>query len=357
MKFHRASRNGCAVVYRGASTFALALFLSGLGSAQEPPAQQEPPPTNQGQAQPPEQAPQAAPQPPAQTQQAPAKSPWTRDERPVVSRDTIPQGSANTPNASSARQSKPVPPVLQIPAGTVLVIRLNDGLSSDQNQIGDQFTGVLEQPIVANGWVVARRGQVVTGQVKSVQKAGRIKGVSHLGLELTDVTLVDGEQAPIQTELWRGTGGTSHGQDAATIGGGTLLGAIIGSAADWGRGAAIGAGIGAAAGVGTVLLTRGRPTVLPPETQLTFQLVDPITVDTTKSQQAFLPVRQADFGRAQRPRLRATGPYPYGPGPCGYYYPCYFAPSYAGVGWGYGWWGGPGFYGPRFYGPYGYPPY
>ena len=38
----------------------------------------------------------------------------------------------------------------------------------------------------------------------------------------------------------------------------TAMGAAIGAAAEWGRGAAIGAGAGAAAGVVGVLLTRGQ---------------------------------------------------------------------------------------------------
>lgn len=233
------------------------------------------------------------------------------------------------------------------------MISTNEPLSTNTNQVGDQFTGTLEQPLVVNGWVVARRGQTVIGKVKSVQKAGRIKGVSQLGVELTDVTLVDGSQAPILTELWRGSGGTSHGADAATIGGTTVLGAIIGSAADWGRGAAIGAGVGAAAGIGAVLFTRGRPTVIPPESQLTFRLVDPVKVDTTRSRQAFLPVTQEDFGRDRRPSLRAGygpyGPYGYPPAPCGYYYPChgpgYYSPAYFGVYPSFGWWG---YYGHRW---------
>jgi hypothetical protein len=235
-------------------------------------------------------------------------------------------------------------------------MRTNEPLSSDHNQVGDQFTGTLQQPIVVNGWVVARGGQTVIGQVKSVKKAGRVTGTSQLGIELTDLTLVDGEQAPILTELWKASGGTSHGQDAATIVGGTGLGAAIGAAADWGRGAAIGAGAGAIAGIGAVLLTRGRPTILEPESQLTFRLVDPVKVDTTHSQQAFLPVSQEDFegGRVGRPRLRVAGGGYYGgyvPAPCGYYYPCYYAPGY--IGFYSGWWR-PGFYGRGWYGPRGF---
>jgi hypothetical protein len=237
---------------------------------------------------------------------------------------------------------------LTVPVGTVLVIRTTDFLSTDKNQIGDMFTAVVDQPLVANGWVVARRGQTVIGKVKDVRKAGRIKGTSELSVELTDITVVDGRQLPILTELWKGSGGTSHGQDAATIGTTTGLGAIIGSAADWGRGAAIGAGAGAAAGIGAVLLTRGRPTIVGPETQLSFRLVDPVTIDTTQSQQAFLPVTQEDIegGRMRNrgPRRVAVGyPGPYAYPPCGYYGNCFY-PGFVGI---YGGYYGRGYYGRR----------
>ncbi len=367
MKFHPAVLQRGAVLSRGVFVLAVALSVSGLAMAQQ--QQQEQPPATPEQAQqqsrqPGQQAdrpPQTSQQPQAQDRQAPQDS-----NRPPMSRDRVPQnpgqyGQQNPPSPNGAASPNgpndeyaPPPALLTIPAGTVVIMRINEPLSSDRNQIGDQFTGTLQQPIVVNGWVVARRGQVLLGQVKSVKKAGRVKGVSQLGVELTDMTLVDGEQAAILTELWKGLGGTSHGADAATIAGGSALGAIIGSAADWGRGAAIGAGAGAAAGIGAVLLTRGRPTILEPESQLTFRLVDPVKVDTTHSQQAFLPVSQEDFGggRGERPRLRAGGYGAYGAGPCGYY-PCYFAPGYVGIYSGYGWWG-PGYYGRGFYGPRGF---
>jgi hypothetical protein len=117
-------------------------------------------------------------------------------------------------------------------------------------------------------------------------------------------------------------------------------------------------------GIGAVLLTRGRPTILAPESQLTFRLLDPVKVDTSNSQQAFLPVYQDDFGgggRGDRPRLRGPGGSYYGdnyggyaPATCGYSYPCYYAPGYVGVYPVYGWWWGPGFYGRGWYGPRGF---
>src|SRR5205807_81217 len=284
-------------------------------------------------------APSAAPKPTYASQDA---------DRPPYSHDRPAQNVPDTPPAATP-QTQSVPGTLTVPAGTILLIRMNDYLSSDHNQIGDHFTAVLENPLVVNGWVVARRGQVLVGQVKEARKAGRIKGTSELGVELTDLTVVDGRQVPILTELWKGSGGTSHGQDAATIGTTTGLGAIIGAAADWGTGAAIGAGAGAAAGIGAVLLTRGRPTVVPPEAQLSFRLVDPLTIDTTQSQQAFQPVTQQDLdggrmGHRSPHPVAAVYPGPYGYPPCGYYGNCFVYPGFVGV---YGGYYGRGYYGHR----------
>src|SRR6266446_6430134 len=325
-----------AAISRVAGVVALAACLSASAYAQEQGQQGQ-----QGERpQQSQDAPSAPPKPTYASQDA---------DKPPYSYDRPAQNVPDAPPAAPQTQS--IPGTLTVPAGTILLIRMNDYLSSDRNRIGDHFTAVLENPLVVNGWVVARRGQVLVGKVKEARKAGRIKGTSELGVELTDLTVVDGRQVPILTELWKGSGGTSHGQDAATIGTTTGLGALIGAAANWGTGAAIGAGAGAAAGIGAVLLTRGRPTVLEPEEQLSFRLVDPVRIDTTQSQQAFLPVTQQDMdgGRLERrgPRHVAGGYPGSGPYPCGYYGPCYAYPGYAGFYGGWGWGYGPGFYGRR----------
>ena len=141
-----------------------------------------------------------------------------------------------------------LPPQLTIAPGTFFTVRVNQFLSSDRNQTGDAFSATLVKPIVVNGVVVADRGQVIQGRVSEAKKAGRVSGTSRLGLELTDLTLVDGSQAPVKTELVNRNGTTSVGRDAAAIGTATAVGAIIG-AVRWdrmksARGAAIGAGAG-----------------------------------------------------------------------------------------------------------------
>ena len=83
---------------------------------------------------------------------------------------------------------------------------------------------------------------------------------SRLGLELTGLTLADGTQATVHSQLVARRGPTTPGgQEAGTVATTTAVGAGVGAAADWGTGAAIGAGAEAAAGIIGVLLTHNHP--------------------------------------------------------------------------------------------------
>jgi hypothetical protein len=224
---------------------------------------------------------------------------------------------------------------------------VNEPISSDHNQQGDSFTATLARPIVADGHVIAHPGQMLSGVVSEAQKAGRVKGVSRLGLELTEVALADGRQVPVKTKLNERRGDTSVGRDAAAIGTTTAAGAAIGAAVNGGVGAGVGAGAGLVVSTIGVLLTRGRQTVVYPEQALTFRLETPITIDGTEA--AFHPATEQDYeqhgvrqqGPSPRPGYPAS-PYGYGYAYAPpYYYGGYFSPYY-----GYG-------FGPNFYFRYG----
>jgi hypothetical protein len=267
-----------------------------------------------------------------------------------------PQQNAAPPNVTYPQDNGGAPPRLLIKAGTYVTVHINQPISSDRNQPGDAFAASLARPLVVDGIVVAQTGEMVGGHVVEAQKAGRVSGVSRLKLQLTDLTLVDGQQLPIKSQMVTRTGPTSEGRDAGAIAGTTALGAVIGAGADWGRGAAIGAGAGAAAGVIGVLLTRGAPTIVYPESVLTFRIEAPVTVATDRAPQAFRYVEPGDYDRANPqvaqgpqgpPRLYAPGPpppppYSYGPYYGGYPYSGYYGyPGY------YGSFGV--FIGPRYY--------
>lgn len=220
---------------------------------------------------------------------------------------------------------------LTLPAGSWITVRVTEPLSSDHNQPGDGFSATLVQPLVADGRVIARRGQTVGGRVAEAQKAGRVKGTSRLGIELIEISLVDGQQLPVKTQLIERQGDTSVGRNAAAIGAGTGVGAAIGAAAGRGSGAAIGAGVGAAASTIGVLVTRGKPTVVYPEAVLTFRLEAPLTVSTERAEEAFQPVTKEDYAPT---RFRRR--WPPSPRYAGYYPPFFYGPAFS-------------YSGPRFY--------
>lgn len=310
---------------------------------------------------------------------------WPRADRPgapeaappAVPQSDTPDGSQPVDRPSDAYgqpvpgqpQSQPpanrpaygIPAQLTLKSGYFVTVRINQGLSSDHNQVGDTFSATLITPVIVDGVVVANRGQMTYGRLAVVQKQHSDKP-SRLGLELTGITLADGTQTPITSQLASQQGGrTPAGIQAGTIVGTTAVGAAIGGAAAWGTGAAIGAGAGAAAGIIGVLLTRNHPTVLYPETALTFQITGPIHISTANSQ-AFRFAGPQDTNRAPNGYMAGPGPgpgprpgpapapapyYGYGYGYSPYYYPPayytpypYWGPSIViGGGWGWGGWG------------------
>ena len=276
---------------------------------------------------------------------------WRRFE-PSNSADVPPEPPEYQGQTQSQAPPPPryqTPPRVTIPAGTWITVRVDQPLSSDHNKSGDYFRATIVQPVVINGLVVAPRGQSATGAVTEAQKAGKVEGTSRLGLELTELGLADGRQLSVKTTLQEYRGGTSYGRDAAAIGATTATGAAIGAAVNGGVGAGVGAAAGVVASTIGVLLTRGRPTVVYPESVLSFRLASPVTVDGTE---AFQPVSNQDYGQVGSRRPGYGPPAPgYGPPAPGYGPPAYgyggYPPPYP----SYNFYGGFGPYSGYFWSP------
>ena len=209
----------------------------------------------------------------------------SNDQAYAVNQGAPPQNSQAPQNYAPAA---PVPAQITLPAGTFVRVRINEKLSSDKNQAGDLFTATLVQPLIANGLVIAQPGQNIAGRVSEAVRAKDGNGRSRLGLDLTELSLVDGQQVPIRTQLIEYHRPSNNGRDTSV------------------------------------------------EAVLTFRTIDPMTIATDRSGDAFQPVRQYNYqsqGQGQvQPRQSAVAP----PAP---YYDGYYG--------GYG-----GYYDPYFY-PYG----
>ena len=170
----------------------------------------------------------------------------------------------------------PEPHRVTLNAGTMIPVRLVDGLTSERNLPGDAFAATLDKELVADGFVIAERGARVEGRVVSCDKGGLTKSAS-LAVELVRLSTSDGQTVSVRTDGFERRADDSHRQNAEKVAGGAVLGAMIGAIAGGGKGAAIGAGVGGGAGAGTVMATRARA-ALPAETRVIFRLKSPVTI-------------------------------------------------------------------------------
>ena len=163
-----------------------------------------------------------------------------------------------------------------IPAGTRLMIGLDEQLDTGENKDGDRFRGVLDASVSVDGQTVLSRGTQVYGRVREVEKAGRFRGKAEFVLDITDL-LVDEALVPVVTERL-----TIDGEQAQTlqkVGVGAAAGVAVGAAVGGGGGAARGAVLGAVGGAAVQAFTGGRQIVLEAETLLEFRTSQPLSID------------------------------------------------------------------------------
>ena len=190
--------------------------------------------------------------------------------------------AANSPVAGGSAanttpsQAAPPPPV-EIAAGTLLTVTIDQTVSSKTNNNGDPFAASLAAPISVGGVTVLPTGVRAKGTVVQAESAGRVKGGAVLALTLDQIT-VNGQPYSIQTSEFEETIKGRGKRTAIGAGGGAAFGAIIGGLAGGGKGAAIGALAGGGAGTAGTAFTGKRDITIPAETRLHFKLTAPLTV-------------------------------------------------------------------------------
>jgi hypothetical protein len=156
-----------------------------------------------------------------------------------------------------------------VPAGTLLLVRLDSTISSDSAAAGQRFSCKLEADLVANGVVVAPAGTPVYGRVTKGKKAGRLAGKSELELQLSEINL-GGQTVALVTSNYAQAGQGEFRSTARNA----AIGAGVGAAFDGGDGAAKGAAIGGAVS----LLKKGEAVTLPAGSLLEFRLTGALQV-------------------------------------------------------------------------------
>jgi hypothetical protein len=164
---------------------------------------------------------------------------------------------------------------VELPAGTNLVVRMIDGVDSEQNRVGQTFAASLDEPVMLEGNVVIPRGADAVIKLTDSKDSGKLTGRAELTLDLVSVK-VNGRMVDINTQTVSRESSSRGARTAKVAGGTAAVGAIIGAIAGGGKGAAIGAGAGAAAGAGAEVVTKGQRVKIPSETRLTFVVDTPV---------------------------------------------------------------------------------
>lgn len=187
---------------------------------------------------------------------------------PTASTPVNPDPAATPVVVDRAPATAAAPGKVTLPAGTMLLVRMKDPISS-KNPAGTPFTTKLEYDLVVDGTKAVPAGTVIYGKVLSSTQARRAVGHSSLDLRLTQISS-GGSPVPIVSSGFKEAGENSIKQAAR----GAAAGAAIGAIADGGDGAATGAAIGATVGA----LKRGEAITIPPGTLIEFNLTQPCTL-------------------------------------------------------------------------------
>src|SRR5262245_28156278 len=96
--------------------------------------------------------------------------------------------AAPMPPPQSERKSAPGRAVV-IPIGTVMSVRLIDGIDVDTAETGQRFQASIDDPIMIGGRVIVPRGADAELQAIYVDQSGRFKGSDKITLKVTRIVV------------------------------------------------------------------------------------------------------------------------------------------------------------------------
>lgn len=304
------------------------------GQMPAPGQDQGPPPYSQGQqpypqAQPPyPQGQQPYPQAQPPYSQGQGQYPYPPTSRPQYAPGQQSQYQQGPPPEPTYKQATGPVTVSQ---GTLLKLRTNEAVGTKKAKNGERVDFTVIRDVAVDGVLAIPRGATVHGVVTESKKAGDLGGSPVLALRLTSLEL-DGQNYPLDSDLFKVKGPSKTGHTVGNAIGGGLIGTLIGCAVGGGVGCAVGAGTGVAAGTAASAASSGPGVWIPAEALVTFHTSTPVTVAPVNLQEA---ARLAQGLYQGGPNLYRRGyapaygagfnsgyptPYPYG------YPPVYYRP-------------------------------
>ena len=193
---------------------------------------------------------------------------------PAPNQPSSPSHSTTTRHTSSPAPSAPS---RTIPSGTPISVSVQTGISSENANVGDTWTGTVQQAVVVDGRTLIPAGSTVSGTVSGVRAAQK-GDRAMLDLALSGVE-VDGRTYHVHGGTEAIVAGSTRARNLGAVAAGAGAGALIGKAVGGGgKGALIGGLIGAGAATGAVAASKGYQVVLKPGTTIDFTTSGPVAV-------------------------------------------------------------------------------
>ena len=194
--------------------------------------------------------------------------------KPDVVHDPAGHGDGTTVKGdNSAGKDDPMQPPKFLPVGTMISVRLDDAINSDDLRMGDFLNATVSSPVTVEGNVVVSTGAKAKLKVTGIDHTAKQGGSEHLQLSLVDLSTEQG-RVQVSTNVKQFDGPTVHVEQAKRGGIGAAAGAVGGFVVGkifhhGGAGAAAGAGGGAVAGAVTA---KPSPVKVAAETPIHFRL-------------------------------------------------------------------------------------
>jgi hypothetical protein len=139
---------------------------------------------------------------PTELQSNAGAAPADQHQVPFHDKDGAPAGpgdaSATQDNGLNAETGLPFHDPQNLPAGTLLTVRLTDPISAENPGANGTFEAVIDEPVVVEGNKLVPRGVIVAGRVESAQASNLRRNRGYVRLALDSIHLA-GANLPIQT--------------------------------------------------------------------------------------------------------------------------------------------------------------
>ncbi len=240
----------------------------------------------------------------ASTRETPRAAPSSAPSRPVEQPPAVPAPEPVQPEAAPApdpiretvapierEPEREAPPPsrtveeLVVGADSVIGLQMETMLTTERARVEDRVEARVTRDVTVGDRPAIPAGARMIGSVSLVEKGGKVRERSRLGVRFHTLVLADGTTLPVQTDTIYRDGESPAGSSTAKIGGAAVGGAILGAIFGGAKGAIIGGSTGAAGGTAAVMAGDRKPAVLPAGSSVTVRLSAPVTVTVEREQE------------------------------------------------------------------------